>query len=391
MDRCQVIKELTISEFVDMMLDQDMQGKHSLKMQNITSFAEERARQWGKIATYQAEQPESKGKKPFLVVSQFPIASLQFEHAPENCDLVTYYAEQETSFPPVYISLSEHMVSNGVKNARIVNGNHRVAAAQSRGDRTITIVMSQHTWFWIQQLGLCGNHKHYRRNADEEEVAKYRELLAGTTDFIEREAYHRRLLEAQGITPSNSMAVLDSTVEACDETLKAHGYNFIRRLGSGSHGYVYSSGPGEVTKITRSPMEAAIAQLFVGEKMTCFPEIDSVEDITLLCDSHMPLFAIRREHIHDFKGSKELYLRIREAMHLIWNNVGIENIVKRLDEADTLTENELSRLEEYVHCAYAVKRKYRFIYNDIGVSNLGTRADGSIVIRDFSHCCFIRE
>jgi len=226
----------------------------------------------------------------------------------------------------------------------------------------------------------------FKINPDEEEIAKYRKLLTETTDFIDRDAYHRRLLEAQDITPSSNMAVLSSIVDACDETLKEHGYNFTGELGSGSHGYVYTSGPGEVTKVTRSPMEANIAQLLIGDPITCFPKIDSVEDITLLCESHMPIFAIRREHIYDFKGSKSLLLNIQWAMRPTWDNYG-----KRLDPDDNLTEDEYTKLEEFIRCTDAVKRKYRFIYTDIGASNLGTRADGSIVIRDFSHCAYIAD
>jgi len=230
-----------------------------------------------------------------------------------------------------------------------------------------------------------------RINPDEEEIAKYKKLLETETDFIERERYHLRLLEAQDITPSTSMATLGSTIEACDEILKAHGYNFTRELGLGSHGYVYTSGPGEVTKVTRSPMEAAIAQLFVSDPVTCFPEIASVEDITFLCESHIPIFAIRRENLHDFKGSKELYRAIRRAFSAIRRNVGQSKILERVDPDNILTEEEVFELEQLMRCVYAVKRKYRFIFNDIDFSALSTRVDGSIVIRDFSYCAYISD
>ena len=55
----------------------------------------------------------------------------------------------------------------------------------------------------------------------------------------------------------------------------------------------------------------------------------------------------------------------------------------------SLAKIEASQLEDFASCIIATKIKYGLILNDLGFGNLGTREDGSLVIRDFSHCASV--
>jgi len=234
------------------------------------------------------------------------------------------------------------------------------------------------------------NRRLRRRNP--ETIEGLRKALETEEDFIIRERYQRRLLELRGITPLNSVTALESAIENCQSELEDHGYSLDRWLGQGSHGQVYQSDTGEVTKITRSPMEAVIAQSLIGESLSCFPEIYKVEDITLLCDSEIPMFAIKREHLHNFKLKEKRWPSALTGaisqMFLLISRNDYEKVDK-LKEHYPLDEEEIEKLEEFAACVIATKQKYNLILNDLDTENLGMRDDGSIVIRDFSHCARI--
>lgn len=211
------------------------------------------------------------------------------------------------------------------------------------------------------------HYDHYEPSTE----AEYREALKTEKDFILRERYQRRLLELRGITPLNSMAALGSAIENCQAELESHGYPLYRELGAGSAGYVYHSGPGQVTKITRSPMEAAIAQLLVGDPFSCFPIIDQVEDITLLCDSEIPMFAIKREQIDDFKVGENLVLwpavdYMFKLIRQYWGSPWCHEEITKIKERYPLDEEEIIQLVDFANCIIATKQKYNLILRDLG-------------------------
>lgn len=135
-----IAKYLTPSEFFDEMMEQDQYGKHADNL-------EERAEYWKKRINYLTQRPDNISEiKPFLLISDYPITQLRENHPIESVALVDAYATGNELFPPIFIVLSDYMVSEGFTTPLIDNGHHRVAAAKRRGETTIPAIIDRETW-----------------------------------------------------------------------------------------------------------------------------------------------------------------------------------------------------------------------------------------------------
>lgn len=160
-----LVKYLTAQEFLDEMNYQDTTGKHRAIQPH-----------WQIVADH-AVKKASDPTRPFVLVQDLPLDILSLEHAPEDRDLIADYAGRSTEFPPIYVSLTDYQLSQDpAAKPKVKNGNHRVVAANRRGDAIIDAIMTQETWKNIQTLlGLR------RRNPDEQYRDAERKLRADDT------------------------------------------------------------------------------------------------------------------------------------------------------------------------------------------------------------------
>jgi len=136
----QITKYLTASEFFDEMMEQDQYGKHADNL-------EERAEYWRKRIDYLTRRPANiLESSPFVLITNYPIAQLRENHPIESVALVDAYATGTEQFPPIFVVLSDYMVSKGFTTPLIDNGHHRVAAAKQRGEVTIPAIIDHETW-----------------------------------------------------------------------------------------------------------------------------------------------------------------------------------------------------------------------------------------------------
>jgi hypothetical protein len=158
-----LIQYLTGPEFVEMMKWQDIYGKHGAAQPY-----------WQRIADYAAQQAKDPTRL-FVLVQDVPLSWLSLEHAPENRELISQYANKKSEFPPIYISLTDHQLSQDPNSKpKVKNGNHRVTAARRRGDTSIEAVMTLETWSNIQSTD-------FRKNPDETFRKLERELQRNDT------------------------------------------------------------------------------------------------------------------------------------------------------------------------------------------------------------------
>jgi len=150
-----LVKYLTAKEFLDEMNYQDLTGKH----RTVQPY-------WQRIADYAVKQSPDPNK-PFILVQDLPLNNLSSEHAPEERELIEEYSQRSTDFPPIYVSLTDYQLSQDpAAQPKVKNGNHRVVAAQRRGNTVIDAIMTQETWRNIQKLGLRKNPDEQFRNIE---------------------------------------------------------------------------------------------------------------------------------------------------------------------------------------------------------------------------------
>jgi len=148
-----VVGSLTERQFVSLMESQDESGKHGIL---DTSSPHD----WDRVANYASEMQilyASSFEKPFLILDRVPLQRLCLGHPPENPELIQQYGATPGEFPPVYVSLPkiryEKIVSYQLPpHAIVINGNHRLKAAQRRRDKNIPAIVNQETWHFYQKL-----------------------------------------------------------------------------------------------------------------------------------------------------------------------------------------------------------------------------------------------
>jgi hypothetical protein len=135
------LRQISGREFVELMSQQDIEGKHGKVFgdyQTAANYAE-------RIKIYPS-------REPFVYISDLPLKYLQLGHLPEEPRRVEAYAELTTPPPPIYVGYSDYMIRKGLK-PQVNNGNHRVVAARMRGDAVIDAIMTQESWKNIQAEG----------------------------------------------------------------------------------------------------------------------------------------------------------------------------------------------------------------------------------------------
>jgi hypothetical protein len=149
------LRNITAQEFLKKMNWQDITGKHGTRQEK-----------WREVVDFESRNPEnSEYITPFVLIGALPIEWLKPEHEPNYPGRVHEYARCETIFPPIYVKLGSFRLGNEGEAARpkIVNGNHRVAAAILRGDTTIDSLMTRETWKNIQSRGFDQENQMLRR------------------------------------------------------------------------------------------------------------------------------------------------------------------------------------------------------------------------------------
>lgn len=146
---CKAIDRWTSEEFYQEMVKQDLHGKYGVDWEEMN----DRKEYWKFRTKYLEGRPKNFDQyKPFIVISNFPIAKLESEHEVEYWDLVGVYSQDIQNAPPIFVILSDYMVSRGAIFPRINNGHHRVAAAKFMGVKTIKIVTDSESWENLREL-----------------------------------------------------------------------------------------------------------------------------------------------------------------------------------------------------------------------------------------------
>jgi len=168
-------------------------------------------------------------------------------------------------------------------------------------------------------------------------------------------------------------------------------------LGRGVDGYVYQSQSGYVIKFSLSSSEAQIAEYLRHHPHPGFPKIEAVWDLSHRCQVIPPFYAIVREEISEVSENNLRILNLlTHLMYLASSKYIIHS--EFIQQVERIRNDFIQRINPTPHQRHQFERIRKLalwmrrigLYgSDFGGSNWGERANGDLVIRDFSQFTFV--